>query len=335
MAESGMWSWSNVGHIHMSDPTVANIKDDAPLFAAAFSRLANTDGTLLIETPPRGPRGKTFEIYNQYLQKQSNLGQRDFKIFHVTAQDAVKEGLITQEFLDEAKLELGALYPQYYEAEFIAVSGNLFTQASIDKATKHEYSLTDYNPLSEKYILADQGYITSKFAVLVAEYNQITKRIQILLAEEIQSPSYEKMLDRILYYRKKFGNVQNIGIDATSRMEFAMSLKTRIGESDSIPYVKNIMDESKAKGYDLAKRMHVVPIIFTTESKEYMSSHSRRILDDPRGLIAIHPSLNNLIIGLRSAVFDDKGMLDKELSPHNDLTDCFLMLSTFLHFRHD
>jgi len=329
MAESGMWSWSNVGHIHMSDPTVANIKDDAPLFAAAFSRLANTDGTMLIESPPRGTHGQTFELYNQYLPKQQSLTERDFKIFHVTAQDGVKEGLITQEFLDEEKMRLGALYPQYYLAQFISVSGNLFAQAAIDKCIQ---PLTNLRPITEKYIAVDLGYSSSKFAILAGEYEPKLKKIRILLAEEIQSPQYEQMIERILRYMRE-GKVMNIAVDSTSRMEFAMSLKTRLGEDNDWSRVHKKMLDYKSKGWDIAKAMKVVPVLFNTESKAYMSSHARRIIEDPRGLIAIDPKFNDLIVGLRSAVFNDSGQLDKELSAHDDLIDAFMMLCTFFHFK--
>jgi hypothetical protein len=338
MSEGAIWSWKNIGHIHMSDPTASEIKDDAPLFAATFSRLANTSGTMLIETPPRGPRGKVFEIYQQSLLEEQSHPDKipeegKFKIFHVTAGDAVHAGLITEQFLNEEKRRLGALYPQYYESAFIAVSGNLYNQASIDKAVSLNYEVNNFNPNTEKYIVADQGYVTSKFAILIAEFHAREKRIRILLAEELEMPTYDQMINRLLRYRKEYGNIQNIGIDATSRMEFAMSLKEKIGESNSWPFIKDRMAQAKNKGLDVAKMMTVVPIIFSTESKAFMSSHSRRVLDDPRQLIAIDPRFISLITGLRSAVFDDKGQLDKELTPHDDLVDCFQMLTTFFHFK--
>ena len=60
-SEGGVWSWKNVSKIHMSDIAATNLVDDSGLFAAAFSRLANTDGSLIIETPPRGARGRVYE----------------------------------------------------------------------------------------------------------------------------------------------------------------------------------------------------------------------------------------------------------------------------------
>jgi hypothetical protein len=180
--------------------------------------------------------------------------------------------------------------------------------------------------------VADQGYVSSKFAILIAQWEPYKKRIEILKAEEIEMPTYEQMLNRLLRYRAEYGNVLNIGVDATSRMEFAMSLKERIGESNRWPYIKERMEYAKKQGLDIAKMMHVVPFLFSTESKSFMSSHSRRVLDDPRGLIAIDPSFISLITGLRSAVFDEKGQLDKEMTPHDDLVDCFQMLMNFFHF---
>jgi len=112
-----------------------------------------------------------------------------------------------------------------------------------------------------------------------------------------------------------------------------MSLKTRLGEENDWPRIHSKMLDYKSKGWDIAKAMKVVPILFNTESKAYMSSHARRIIEDPRGLITIDPKFNDLIIGLRSAVFNDSGQLDKELSAHDDLIDAFMMFCTFFHFK--
>ena len=48
------------------------------VFGAAFTRLANTNGTMLIETPPRRPSGMIYEIYemskmNRYLDQVRSI----------------------------------------------------------------------------------------------------------------------------------------------------------------------------------------------------------------------------------------------------------------------
>lgn len=113
-SESQIWSWKNIKHIHFSDITASKLVDDTSLFAAAFSRLANTDGTMLIETPPRRPVDKVFEIYEKYyINKKNSEG-----LFHITivkADDVVNAGLITADFLKAERERLGPLYSQFYE----------------------------------------------------------------------------------------------------------------------------------------------------------------------------------------------------------------------------
>jgi len=105
-SEGGVWSWKNVSKIHMSDIAATNLVDDSGLFAAAFSRLANTDGSLIIETPPRGPKGRVYEIFEQ-IQK----GESDFSLHIVRAEKAVQTNLISIEFLNAERQRLGPLYP--------------------------------------------------------------------------------------------------------------------------------------------------------------------------------------------------------------------------------
>ena len=116
-----IWSWQEVSHIHMSDITASSRIDDAEVFGAAFSRLANTNGTMLIESPPQRPSGMIYKIYEmsklkKNVDKDSAMGQ--FMIHEIPATMAVDSGLINQEFLDAERERLGPLYPMYYECDF-------------------------------------------------------------------------------------------------------------------------------------------------------------------------------------------------------------------------
>ena len=83
----------------------------------------------------------------------------------------------------------------------------------------------------------------------------------------------------------------------------------------------------------LGQYMIVCPIMFNTESRSYMTSHSKHILESDKNLIAINPKFSKLITALRGAIFTEEGKLDKDDSPHNDLLDCFQMLTTFFKFK--
>lgn len=118
-SETQVWSWKQVGHIHFSDITAPKLVDDSSLFAAAFSRLANADGTMLIELPPRRPVGKVYEIYEKYYvnEEPSNL----FDITIVKASEAVKAGLITADFLKAEKQRLDYYIHSFMKQNFLVL----------------------------------------------------------------------------------------------------------------------------------------------------------------------------------------------------------------------
>jgi hypothetical protein len=95
--------------------------DDVEVFGVAFSRLANPNGTMLIESPPRRPSGMIYKIYEmsklkKNIEKDSAIWQ--FKIHEIPVVMAVESGLINQEFLDAERERLGPLHPMYYECGF-------------------------------------------------------------------------------------------------------------------------------------------------------------------------------------------------------------------------
>ena len=94
-----------------------------------------------------------------------------------------------------------------------------------------------------------------------------------------------------------------------------------------------MLEYCRKKNIDIAGCMIVCPIVFNTESRSYMTSHSKRLLDDSRGIISINPKFTKLITALRGAQFDDTGKLDKDESPFNDTLDCFQMMSMFFKFK--
>lgn len=330
-SEGSVWSWKNVAKIHMSDIAATNLVDDSSLFAAAFSRLANTDGAFIIESPPRGARGNVYEIFEQ-IQK----GESEFSLHIVRADQAVQAGLINAEFLNAERQRLGYLYPQFYQAEFLESSGNLFLNSSIERAIKLGEQFNpdiDYRQNSIKIITADQGYSTSLFVLLLIEWDRRNRQLRILHGEQHQSPQFDFMINRVLELRKKYGNIINIFYDATSRNEWGMALKTKINEYPNYwPHVKEKMAESIRRGIPIEKRMVVVPTIFSTESKLKMSAKLQQILDDPRGLIVISPRFDRLITSLKSAVFDDRGILDKDISLCTDWLDCLFMATNLFTF---
>jgi len=136
-----VFSWKRVNRIHMSDVSLLPLNGQKEFFGGLYSRLANTNGTIKIESIPMGQEGEVFRIYNNWMEAQgkkikikdsvaSNVVadpkklSTSFKVFEYPAELAVKAGIISKEFLANQKLDLGELmYQQLYGCKFIA-SGN-------------------------------------------------------------------------------------------------------------------------------------------------------------------------------------------------------------------
>jgi len=117
---SGIWSWKRVKRIRMSDVAAVDQIDDRQMFAAAFSRLANTNGSFKIETPPRGEQGTVFKLYkDSKLEGSEAFEAAKFNVREYPATMAVQAGLMSQDFLDGERERLGVLYGMLYECRFL------------------------------------------------------------------------------------------------------------------------------------------------------------------------------------------------------------------------
>jgi hypothetical protein len=220
-----------------------------------------------------------------------------------------------------------------YNLQYAGRIGNIFAQSAIDRCIA---PLTDVRPMTERYMAVDIGYISSRFAIIIAEREPKLGKIRILKAEEIANAQEPEMIERILQYYRDNKNIKNIAVDATSRQPFVTELKNRLEDYPSNwNKVHKKMQEYKLKGRDIARSMKVVPILFTMESKAIMTAHARQLIEDPDALLSIDPMFKELLIFLRAAIFDERGQLDKQSTPHNDIGDAFFMLMTFFNIEEE
>ena len=75
---------------------------------------------------------------NLNLAKGDSI-EGQFKLFTIPAREAVAANLITQEFLEGQKIELGSQYAAYYEAEFSAATGSVFHIEDVEAASAVPY----------------------------------------------------------------------------------------------------------------------------------------------------------------------------------------------------
>jgi len=150
-------SFKRVCHIHMSDITLADMTEDrfVEAFGGAFSRLANTDGTMVIECPPRGPSGPVFNIVDEddslkgdgiaveleegrKIQTPSGIMVRKY-----TYQVGIDCGMITESFIEKEKQRLGVLFGMYYLADFYSTDQTWFSKDSVNQISQEATEVYD------------------------------------------------------------------------------------------------------------------------------------------------------------------------------------------------
>jgi len=327
-SESGVWSWKNVAHIHISDIAASSIKDDSGLFAAAFSRLANTAGTMLIESPPRGPRGQLYDIYtkSKLSQAQGETPEGQFKVWEIPAREAVASGLISQQFLDAEKLRLGSLYRQYYEAAFIAAIYAAFDVLAIEQAESDGLKIgtAPLNQYAPRAMGIDPGFGSSEFALTIIEsVPHLGNKNRVLYAQSFERATYEQMKSAA-YELIKRHDIDTVYVDAANP-EFIRSLKIMLEDEPTVKY-EDVVRAANSQGHRLEDIMKVVPVNFRQEDKALLQ-HAKALIE--AGEIAIHPDFNDLLNDLRIAQ-EVNGGLDKRQGNRLDLVDSFRLACRFL-----
>jgi len=313
--ESALWSWKNVYRIHMSDIAAANMLDDSGVFAAAFSRLANTNGEMVIESPPRGQRGKFYELHELYKDGHN----ADFKVWTVLAEDGKKAGLISQEFLDAERERLGALYPQYYGGSFLVATGNIFTEDEIAHAEllgeihKHK----PINPYMLHPAGVDWGFGSSKSAIYVGEIDEQEQTCRIIYGKsyENSTPSFIAAEMHRLY--REIPNVWFF-VDGSNR--------------GAVNEAKTVFDEDldweRAKDVSPTSN-RVLPVNFKGDHKD-MLFHAYNLVS--KGHVPIPKEYIALTKSLRSAWATDYD-IDKDMTSHNDDLDAFRLMLKGVQFE--
>jgi len=236
-------------------------------------------------------------------------------------------------FIEREKNEV--YFEREYNLAYADMPSNWYSQQSIDKAVElgKQYDPDIFRPTSIKFMAVDTEFASSKFAIVLGEWNREFRQLRILATELMDHPLYEDAISKIFQLIKRYGNILNIDVDA-SNPELIASLKKKIGERYDPQYISEKQQYCKKyPSADICRMMVVVPYSFNTESKSIMTAHSKRMLDDPKRIVAINPRFNELIVGLRGAIFDDKGHLDKGSSPNDDIIDAFQILCQFIRYN--
>lgn len=218
-------SWKNVDFIYISDITKANT-DYTEVIDGAFTRLAMSRGKFVIETIPRGPRGKIYSLWQDAVS-----GKNDFKWFKYPVELAIKAGLVSREFIEEEKRRLGAFYTEYYGAEFISVGGNVFRADQIQQAIELAKKMPAYDDTYQRVYPKSMGVdpafgSESMFAITVTQLRNGI--IEVILCEEFQGMDHEEMCRMIIKIMHRL-NVTKVYVDG-NMMSVINKLKQMQGD---------------------------------------------------------------------------------------------------------
>ena len=234
--------------------------------------------------------------------------------------------IYTQEEIDKAKLSPS--FPREYELQYLGLIGNVFSQLSLDNATKIGYNPDNINPIAKKSIGVDAGFGSSNFAIVVTQY--VDGKIQVIFAEEYERPNFAAMINRIVEIKQRIGYISNIYVDAANP-EVWESLKREFNEPFNQQYMSDQIAQCKKYNLHLEDRMIIVPVPFSVEGA-HMLQHAKWLMEeteeDGSSLIAVDKRFDKLLIGLGTAVANEY-KLQKEETSYDDIIDAFRLALTF------
>jgi hypothetical protein len=313
-------SWKNVDVIYISDITKAST-DYTEVIDGAFTRLAMSRGKFIIETIPRGPRGKIYSLWQDCLANKN-----DFRPHKYPVQLAIDAGLVSAEFIEEEKRRLGAFFTEYYGAEFISVGGNVFRPEHIQRAIELAKTQPAYDPsyLQDfpKSMGVDPAFGSeSMFAIVVTQMRNGI--IEVTYAEEFTGMDHDSMCRMILGMMHRM-NITKVYIDGNMQsVSDMLKMKQNDVPSDEDRRIKSVpFDELRYSKYKIN------PIMFGGQRGYGMQmiQHAQRIFSE--NLIAIDElRFSPLIQQLKTATLvnpsGEAPSLDKETYGTMDLFDAF------------
>ena len=139
-----------------------------------------------------------------------------------------------------------------------------------------------------------------------------------MFADEYDRPDYNEMMNKILRLVRAY-DIDYIYSDGANP-EVISNLKRGTGERSRPEQYSQLIE--RARKYDRGPEnyMKVIPVYFAREHKELLA-HTKMALE--KGCIEIHPQFEKLKIALRTAFENGEGILDKEVTSHDDVFDAF------------
>jgi hypothetical protein len=208
-------------------------------------------------------------------------------------------------------------FEREYNLKYLGKVGNVFHTLDIEAAIVTQQQGQDMLDWSTSTMIGRSMGIdvswgdTSKFAIVVTQYRN--NRVEVFYAESFEKPLMNNIINYIMQLKQRH-HITKLYVDGANP-EVIRELKRRIGEYENYHYYTEEQLWQMRIG-----DMQIIPVNFQKRHQE-MLQWTYTLMS--KRFIKIHPSLQKLIVSLRTAIVIDDWKLDKQQTSHDDILDSF------------
>jgi hypothetical protein len=210
-------------------------------------------------------------------------------------------------------------FEREYNLKYLGKVGNVFHTLDIEAAIVTQEQGQEMLDWSTSTMVGRSMGIdvawgdTSKFSIVITQYRN--NRVEVFYGESFDKPQMNQIVNHILQLKQRH-HITRVFVDGANP-EVIRELKRRIGEFENI---QEYYTEEQIWQMRYGDNMQIIPVNFQKRHRE-MLQWTYTLMS--KKLIQIHPSLQKLIVSLRTAIVIDDWKLDKQQTSHDDMLDSF------------
>jgi hypothetical protein len=208
-------------------------------------------------------------------------------------------------------------FEREYNLKYLGKVGNVFHTLDIEAALVTKQQGQEMLDWSTSTMLGRSMGIdvawgdTSKFAIVITQKRN--NKVEVFYAESFDKPQMNQIINHILQLKQRH-HITRVYVDGANP-EVIRELKRRIGEPENI---QEYYTEEQIWQMRYGDNMQIIPVNFQKRHR-VMLQWAYTLMS--KRFIKIHPSLQKLIVSLRTAIVSDDWKLDKQQTSHDDILD--------------
>ena len=206
-------------------------------------------------------------------------------------------------------------FEREYNLKYLGKVGNVFHTLDIETAIctqKEGQKMIDWS--TSDIIGRSMGIDvawgdTSKFAIVITQYRN--KKVEVFYAESFEKPQMNEIIDYVMLLKQRH-HITRLYCDGANS-EVIRELKRRIGE------YQGYHDFTEEEIWAFRNGSWQIILVNFQKRHRLMLEWTYTLMS--KRFIKIHPSLQQLIVSLRTAIVTDDWRLDKQQTSHYDTLD--------------